>query len=94
MGKVMNTVGAVMDTAANITINVGAAAAGGTVAAYVINHDVCNDEDMSLVAGTAGGVATFCVVRGAVRSVKDGVKNTSKKIYSKLTGKSKRGSVK
>lgn len=94
MSKVMNTVGMVANAAANTAINVTAAAAGGTVAAYTINHDVMNDEDMSLVVGVTGGIGTFCIVRGTLRTIKDGTVGAVNAVRTKLGNKAKKNSTK
>lgn len=86
-------VGKVLDGVANAAINVTATGAGATVAAYVINHDACNDQDLSLIVGAGSGVATFCVTRSIMRSIKDGTVSTCNKVKTKLSRKAKKSST-
>lgn len=89
----MNVFGAVANATVNTAINVTAAAAGATVTTYVIGHDACNDEDLSVIVGAAGGVGTFCVVRGALKGVKNGTIAGVTKVKTALSRKTKKGST-
>lgn len=68
--KFAKTIGHVAN---ELVINGTAVAAGTATATYCINHDVCNDQDTSIIVGAVGGasvgVLTEAVLRGAENMV-------------------------
>lgn len=93
MSKALEIVGGVVNATVDTAINVTAAGAGGIVGAYAINHDVMNDDDMSIVVGAVGGVGTFCVVRGALKTLKEGTISGVNAIRTRLGRGPKRGAT-
>lgn len=87
--KLGNIINGIVDAGINIT----SAAAGGLVGAYCINHDIMNDQDMSIVVGATAGVGTYCVTNGAMKAVKNGTVHTASTIKTKLSRKSKQGAT-
>lgn len=87
--KLSNIINGVIDT----TINITSAAAGGLVGAYVINHDMMNDQDMSVIVGATAGVGTYVVTNGALKAVKNGTVSTASKVKTKLSRKAKANST-
>lgn len=88
------TLGNIGNTVVNTGINVASAAVGGTIGAYVVNHDVLNDQDLSLVAGAATGVGTFCVTRTCLYTIKNGTVAGVNRMRTALQRKPKRRSTK
>lgn len=89
-----NMLGTIANGTVDLSISLASAAAGGTVGAYAINHDICNDEDMSIVAGAVGGVGTYLVCKGILKTVKEKTVCGVNAVRTRLSSKSKAGSTK
>lgn len=71
------------------------AATGGTVAAYTVNHDLMNDEDLSLIVGTVGGAGAYIGTKAALTAVKNntGVVFAKAEEHFKASSKAKEDAV-
>lgn len=56
-----------------VIVTAASVAAGTTTAVYCIEHDVCNNEETSLIVGATAGATTTALTSLAIHSIEAGV---------------------
>jgi hypothetical protein len=78
----------------NAAIYSTSAAAGATVLVYCADHDICNDQDTSIIVGIGAGTGTAIVTTTVLKAVENAAYNGARKVAGFVSSKFKKNDEK